>query len=601
MNQFPQLTESLIRQNTTTESFKRGENYYRQGAVLKVIRRGNLVQSYVEGSEYEPYEVQITLDDRGVAVATCSCPYDWGGWCKHIVAVLLTCIRDPASVEERLSLKDLLSPLTREQLQDLVLHLVEAMPSLIEDVEEWVEEQVPFSGSVSETAPVTPQRRTAVDPAAYQRKVRSAFRSLSRMRPSEAYWHIGEVVDQVRGILDEAWKFIEAGDGLNALAVLEGITAGYVEEWTSLDDSEGDVSAFFEDLGIAWTEALLTADLSREERMAWVRKLEEWREGLEDYGVEEYFDVALAAAEQGWDYPPLVQVLQGEITSRGAWESEDDIPDYADQLAIARLNVLERQGRFQEYLYLAEAESQTDHYVRMLVRLGRVEEAVNYGLQYLFTTDEALSLARALHEHGHPVQALRIAEHGLSLQGSRYALAQWLAETAAAMGDLRRALEATRAAFHEYPSLSTYLRARELSGERWPEVRTDLLARLAQAASPAEQVEIYLHEGMVDEAIRVVDTSGYVGHAVVERVVDAVLRSHPDWAIRQCRRQAEHIMDGGKSQYYAQAGEWLSRAREAYRVAGREAEWRAYLQELMERHKRKYSLMPILERLGKEK
>jgi uncharacterized Zn finger protein len=45
----------------------------------------------------------------------------------------------------------------------------------------------------------------------------------------------------------------------------------------------------------------------------------------------------------------------------------------------------------------------------------------------------------------------------------------------------------------------------------------------------------------------------------------------------------------------------LKRAREAYRVAGREAEWWAYLQELLERHKRKYSLMPILERLRQEK
>ncbi len=600
MGTFPQLTETLIRQHTTAESFKRGQNYYREGAVLGVVRRGNLLRSYVEGSEYEPYEVQITLNDRGVAMATCSCPYDWGGWCKHIVAVLLTCIHAPESVEERPPLKDLLGPLTREQLHDLVLYLVEKAPHLVEEVEEWVEEQAQPAAPIPETAPVTPRRHTTVNPEAYRRKVRSALRSLDRMRPSEAYWHVSEVVDQVREILDDAWKFIQAGDGQNALAVLEGITEGYVQDWTYLDDSDGDVSAFFDDLGDAWTEALLTADLSQEERQAWIRKLEGWQEELEDYGLEECFVPAMAAAEQGWDYPPLVRVLRGEIT-RSVWESEDDIPDYADQLAVARLNVLERQGRFQEYLYLAEAEGQREHYVRMLVRLGRVEEAVNYGLRYLVTTDEALALAQALHKHGHSLQALRIAEHGLSLQGNRYGLTTWMAETAMAVGDLRRALEAARAAFHEHPSLAMYLRAREVAGERWPEVRTDLLNRLAQSGFPDTKVEIYLHEGMVDRAIQVVDTSAYLGHTVVEQVVDAALRSHPDWAIRQCRRQAEYIMDGGKSQYYPQAGEWLRKAREAYRVAGREAEWRAYLQELMERHRRKYALMPILDRLWKEK
>jgi hypothetical protein len=64
---------------------------------------------------------------------------------------------------------------------------------------------------------------------------------------------------------------------------------------------------------------------------------------VDDYGVDEAFEPAMAAAEQGWDYPPLVQVLQGEITERGAWEKE--APSYADALTIARLNVLERQAR----------------------------------------------------------------------------------------------------------------------------------------------------------------------------------------------------------------------------------------------------------------
>jgi hypothetical protein len=69
-----------------------------------------------------------------------------------------------------------------------------------------------------------------------------------------------------------------------------------------------------------------------------------------------------------------VRVLRGEIADRGAWEGE--APDYADALTIARLHVLERQGRFQEYLYLAEAEGQTERYMTMLVRLGRVTASV---------------------------------------------------------------------------------------------------------------------------------------------------------------------------------------------------------------------------------
>jgi uncharacterized Zn finger protein len=39
----------------------------------------------------------------------------------------------------------------------------------------------------------------------------------------------------------------------------------------------------------------------------------------------------------------------------------------------------------------------------------------------------------------------------------------------------------------------------------------------------------------------------------------------------------------------------LERARAAYRAAGREADWQAYLGEIRARHGRKYKLMRMLE------
>ena len=53
-----------------------------------------------------------------------------------------------------------------------------------------------------------------------------------------------------------------AGDGHNALAILEAITEAYVADWVELDDSDGEAGAFFADLGAVWTEAILTADLT---------------------------------------------------------------------------------------------------------------------------------------------------------------------------------------------------------------------------------------------------------------------------------------------------------------------------------------------------
>jgi len=79
--------------------------------------------------------------------------------------------------------------------------------------------------------------------------------------------------------------------------------------------------------------------------------------------------------------------------------------------------------------------------------------------------------------------------------------------------------------------------------------------------------------------------------------MDAVVEHRPDWVIQAARKQAERIMDAGQSKYYRHAVEWLARARTAYRAAGRESEWQAYLGEIRERHGRKYKLMGMLKGL----
>ena len=109
------------------------------------------------------------------------------------------------------------------------------------------------------------------------------------------------------------------------------------------------------------------------------------------------------------------------------------------------------------------------------------------------------------------------------------------------------------------------------------------------------QVEIFLHEGLIDDAIAALGS--YSGYALLGEVVDAAISTHPDWVIRSCRQQAEDIMDAGKANAYYHAANWLKRARAAYLAAGREAEWREYLSDLLDKHRRKRKLIPMLEAL----
>jgi uncharacterized Zn finger protein len=593
----PNLTEATIRNLATAQSFGRGQEYLATGAVLDIERREDTLLAEVEGSSYEPYQVTVKLDAGGIVEAYCTCPYDWGGYCKHIVAVLLAYIRRPERVIERPAIASLLADLDREALVGLFVDLLAAHPHLADWLETRIAAQEGLRLVDLEAQAKPRQRQTVLDPQPFRRQVRSILRGLGQMRPSEAYWATGGAVSQVRELMMQAQPFLEAGDGRNALVILEALAAEYVEEWFEFDDSDGELGGFFDELGAVFAEAILSADLSPTERESWADKLTAWQNEIEDYGIDEGFNVAIAAAELGWDHPPLVRATEGHITEMGAWE--DEASWYAEGLALARLNVLERQGRVQEYLNLAEAEGQTALYVTMLVKAGRIDEAVVYGQECLTTTNEAHALAQALRAHDQARDALRIAERGLSLYGPVRPLAHWLRDFASGLGETGVALRAARAAYMESPSLADYQAVQLLAGDDWDQVKEELLERLTQTSLTSTKVDIYLYEQLIDQAIQVIDQDRYTGYSTVESVVDAAWQSHPDWVIRQCKAQAEPIMDQGKSRHYHHAVRWLGKARRAYLAAGRADAWHTYLEGLISKHARKYSLRPQLEALRK--
>ena len=65
----PGLTETIIREHTTRQTYARGREYFEQGAVLSLARRGRAIKAEVEGNEYAPYLVRIDFDAGGVTRA----------------------------------------------------------------------------------------------------------------------------------------------------------------------------------------------------------------------------------------------------------------------------------------------------------------------------------------------------------------------------------------------------------------------------------------------------------------------------------------------------------------------------------------------------
>ena len=576
MTEPPTLEEGDVRRLASGRSFERGEDYYLSGSVLGPQRRGDTLVARVEGSRAVPYRVTVTLDAAGVRDVRCSCPYDWGGACKHVVAVLLAYVRDPGSFTQRPEPAELLVDLDADGLRAQLGHLIDAHPELLDEVE---------SRLAADRARVAPPdgsghvRTTALDPTPFRRRVAAILEGVDAGPP----WTAAGTVEQLEKVLREARDFLEADDAASALTVLEALGDGVVGSYPELEYADSDIDRLIEDMARSIAEAVLAADLPPELRREQGETLSRWEAGLKDYGADDMLALAVAALE-GRDSEP----------------GEDD-EGFEAELADLKLNILERRGDTEGFLALARERGLRLRHALKLVDLGRFREAADRGLEDLERADDALILAERLRKGSDgSVEVLElaagVAEQGLELEGNRHHLGVWLANAAASMGRDELAQRARVAAFEDMPSLEGYEAVRGLAGDRWPELRLRLMDAARGSLFKEPLVDILLHEGSIDEAVAVAEKDG--GYRLLGRVADEAVAIRPDWVVRVGMDQAEGLIGRVQTKYYAAAVRWLEKVRAACLAADREKEWCSRLADLRRRHGRKRSLMGMLDAMG---
>ncbi len=577
------ISESIIRHNANTSSYSRGEEYYHRGAIANLKRRGNLIQAAVEGSKIKPYQVIIAFDVAEITSAYCNCEYNYDGWCKHIVATLLYCLYEPENVEERPTLENLLNRLDIVQTQRLLQELVETHPEIIDDIDEFV-------SLIDLPKPVTKQpytHQSKIDTSPFRSHVKRILRD--GLRELEYGTEDDPFTDDLLTVIEKAQELAKNGDGNNALAILEAITTAYAEEYDDLCEYGGDSFSIAEPLDSAWTEAILCADISPTERVDLQIMLESWQDE-----ISANFAMSLEALRQGWDYEPLQEIMQGDDTAQ-IWE--DERPSFANELILIRLEILERQERYTEYLHLALAEEMTQEYLTKLAALGRVEEAMSAAKILMETAEDGFELAKILREDGYLAEALEISQAGINLPGNcLYEFAHWTSDLAQGLEDNATALDASIIAFKIRPSLRDYQKIEELTAETWLTVKQDLLVILRDKSvwgMEEAKVDIFLYEGLIEDAMKTVEKDNYYGSNTLHRVMDAAIPYSPDWVIEKACKLAEPIMEQGKADRYYAAVKCLKKVQAAYFQLGQKAEWSAYRLQLETAHGRKRKLMTL--------
>jgi uncharacterized Zn finger protein len=302
----PRLTEANVRSLATESSFERGENYYRDGAIFGAVRLGTKLRAQCEGSDYEPYQVSATLKGSGVSETSCTCPYDYGGICKHIVALLLTYIHDPQAFRSIPQLTELLAGRSREELIALIDEMIEREPELLSLVE------------LSLTTEKVRQGET-LDVDAYRRQARNALR---RGSPRA-------VEKELRALLGLAARLEETDDLLNAGAIYHAIleeTVGGYEGMLWEMDEDGDIAAVLDEFAQGLSHCLKEGKADDRTRRAWLEALLEAELtdiviGGVDLAPSARQAVLENATDEEWEW--IEERVRFAISKGGDWAREE--------------------------------------------------------------------------------------------------------------------------------------------------------------------------------------------------------------------------------------------------------------------------------------
>jgi uncharacterized Zn finger protein len=495
---------------------------------------------------------------------------------------------------------DHLRALARESLEELLLERAEDDESFAL----WLDARL--------AARQPHEAYTPLDPEPFRRRAEALLSGTGSGRRRRHWndWSAGVDESALEELIGAAEPFLAAGRGADALAILKPVAEALADYWPECAHWDETLHEFFPRLDGLIAQAVLMDGVSQEARDDLADELGGWQGEVAEYGADDAFSTAIAACLRGWDEPGLQDALAGRAQG---WPPGTG-GSLEDDLTQARLVALDAMGRTEHFLNLSRAAGHYSDHVVMLARTGHVEEAVACAQKRLAAPDDILRLSKVIADGGGVDTALDLAAWGLSLPAwekdeeywhrgaSKASLARWLREKAQEAGRRGMMFMAARAAFEESLARDDFRAAEKLAGASdWPKLREGLLATLMAARHASDRIEILLDENLIDEAVSCVDPhkERFFSHYdnTLMRLAERALADHPDWTIALAFRMADPIMSEGRSSRYETAAKWLGIAARAYMASGRSGEWLARLEGIIQIHRRKYTLRPLLESL----
>ncbi len=569
-----------IEERAYGKSFHRGEILYETDAISSPVRRGDEISTRCRGSYPEPYRVWAKFIDGEIAAVSCSCEYDWGGDCKHIVAMLLTYLHEPERFEKRETLDDELMSREKRDLVDIIEEMIVRYPDLEEIVER---------------ASSDNSQNRIIDLQAIRRELKGALdfygEWMDRVAENKVY-ELASLGDRY------AWR----GDYVHAIAIYCAILEECNANAYPTDD-EGQYIEAINTVVSRLKDALFHLDMDQHEDLrqrlldllvnAVIRDIDFGGIGYADEANEIILEIAQPADTlRIREHIRLAEERNRRKGYYSHWTGEayeyflmalDKIDSTAPEETLKRLQA-------KELPYLCAS---------VLLGLKRFEEAAGSiaKLQSPYEFQRGLDL---LVDHQQKQMAIQLAEAALEHDYDAR-LADWLIDLYRKHGDEKAEFDWQLNRMRRAPHINNYIGLRDAAeavGD-WRSTRPKIIGELKRKEAYAVLAQVYLQGEDWDLAW---DTLGKVSERqdhhpshVIYRldftVAEKSRHVRPARAITIYINYARAEIDRRTRKDYASAAELLTEVRKMYRKMNDSAGWQTLIADL----RREFARLPALQ------
>lgn len=572
-NNIPTISEQEITRLANSQSFTRGLEYYNQDLIKHPIRQGGKLSGNCQGSML--YTVNVVLDDNAVKSSKCSCPYRYGGICKHLVAFLLTYVRQPELFHVIPPVREILGNQTKDDLINLIEEMTEYYPDLIPLLQ--------LSTSSSGKSKQSQQPQQPIDLIFYTQKVMRAL----NIEDDE---DVEDAIDQLNDFDKKANQLILKQDYLNAgnlyQLLLEAMNDSYDDILTQID-YDGDICSFAHDFveGLGKCLELGKTEIDEERQLSWLFTLLDAFFHDLDLGGIDYADnvddyLLKYVNDQKW------QGIEEEIKSRLNTTKNDK---WSQQVILNLLLEAKRlQNNSSEVEELIEKYSIHEEKVFFLLEKNRIAEAIEIAEKHLVNNSGIIEeLADALIERGLNDQALLLvllAKH--KNKGRSYD--QWLNQYYEKYDGLNITWEWQEKLFWQEPSLNHYQSLANLGKEekeKWQSLQNTIKQQLTEQEKWQLLIDIALWEVNIDLILDLLPKLDKQDkYTTLYKTIQTLKTNQPAKVIPIYQEFVETMIAERQRKSYQAAADGLLTIKQLYEKINQLPTWDKYIKELRSTH-----------------